>query len=68
MTTALRICVYAHLKKTQTIQTQKEGRIFMQSAINNWPWPAECPPKPWTPEQVEEYNKQQRDKTPEAPM
>ena len=37
-------------------------------AIQNWPFPAECPPKPWTPEQVEEYNKQQRDKTPEAPM
>ena len=34
----------------------------------NWPFPTECPPKPWTPEQVEEYNKQQRDKTPEAPM
>jgi len=36
--------------------------------ISTWPFPAECPPKPWTPEQVKEYNRQQRDKTPEAPF
>jgi hypothetical protein len=40
----------------------------MKTTVSNWPFPAEFPSKPWTPEQVEEYNKQQRDKTPEAPM
>ena len=33
-----------------------------------WPFPAECPPKPWTPEQVKEYEEQQRAKVPDAPM
>jgi len=33
-----------------------------------WPFPSECPPKPWTPKEQEDYNKQQREKTPEAPM
>jgi hypothetical protein len=36
--------------------------------VSNWPFPAECPPKPWTPKQVEEYNKQQREQIPDAPM
>jgi hypothetical protein len=36
---------------------------------HTWPFPSQDHPlTPWTPEQVEEYNKQQRDKTPEAPM
>lgn len=38
------------------------------SVADTWPFPQDCPPKPWTPEQVKEYEKQQRDKTPEAPM
>jgi hypothetical protein len=33
-----------------------------------WPFPTECPPKPWTPEQQREYDQQQRDKVPDAPM
>ena len=33
-----------------------------------WPFPSECPPKLWTPEQIEEYNRQQREQTPEAPF
>lgn len=36
--------------------------------VSNWPFPAECPPKPWTPEQIKEYNKQQRQQVPDAPM
>lgn len=39
----------------------------MQSAINNWPWPA-FPPKPWTPEQVKKYNDEQRQQQQDAPM
>ena len=35
---------------------------------NYWPFPAECPPKPWTPEQQKEYEQQQRAKVPDAPM
>jgi hypothetical protein len=35
---------------------------------NYWPFPAECPPIPWDKKQQEEYNRQQRDKTPEAPF
>ena len=33
-----------------------------------WPFPAECLPKPWTPEQVKEYEEQQRATLPDAPM
>ena len=34
-----------------------------------WPFPSkDFPLTPWTPKEQEEYNKQQRDKTPEAPM
>lgn len=40
----------------------------MQSAINNWPWPAQCPPIPWTKEKQEEWDKQQREQVPDAPM
>jgi hypothetical protein len=35
--------------------------------INNWPFPS-FPPKPWTPEQIKEYEKLQRAKVPDAPM
>ena len=33
-----------------------------------WPFPSECPPKPWTPEQQREYDQQQRAKVPDSPM
>lgn len=33
-----------------------------------WPFPAECPPKPWTPEQQKAYEQQQRANVPDAPM
>lgn len=36
--------------------------------INNWPFPSQCPPIPWTPEQQRDYEQQQRAKTPDAPM
>ena len=40
--------------------------------VDNWPFPAECPPKPWTPEQEKKYQRQrqeeQRGKLPDAPM
>jgi len=42
--------------------------VVNKQHIDNWPFPSQCPPIPWTPEQVKEYEKQQRDKTPEAPM
>jgi len=35
---------------------------------HTWPFPFECPPKPWTPEQQREYDQQQRAKVPDAPM
>ena len=33
-----------------------------------WPFPSQCPPKPWTPEEVKQYEKLQRAKVPDAPM
>ena len=34
-----------------------------------WPFPSkDFPLTPWTPEQVEKYDKQQREKIPSAPM
>ena len=36
--------------------------------INNWPFPSEVPPKPWTPEQHKKYNDEQRQQQPDAPM
>ena len=36
--------------------------------INNWPFPSECPPKPWTPQEQRDYEQQQRAKVPDAPM
>jgi hypothetical protein len=34
-----------------------------------WPFPfKDNPLTPWTPEQVEEYNRQQRQQVPDAPM
>jgi hypothetical protein len=35
---------------------------------STWPFPSECPPKPWTPEQEKKYNDEQRGKLPDAPM
>lgn len=36
--------------------------------INNWPFPAECPPKPWTPEQQKKWAEEQLKNVPDAPM
>jgi len=36
--------------------------------VPSWPFPSASPPKPWTPEQIAAYEKQQRDKTPPALM
>lgn len=33
-----------------------------------WPFPSECPPKPWTPKEQRDYEQQQRAKVPDAPM
>jgi hypothetical protein len=33
----------------------------------HWPFPS-VPPKPWTPEEVRQYEQQQRAKVPDAPM
>lgn len=33
-----------------------------------WPFPSEVPPKPWTPEEVKQYEKLQRQQVPDAPM
>lgn len=33
-----------------------------------WPFPSQCPPKPWTPEQQRDHEQQQREQTPEAPF
>lgn len=30
--------------------------------VNNWPFPTECPPKPWTPGQQRDYEQQQKAK------
>jgi hypothetical protein len=46
----------------------KTTHVSNLSALSTWPFPAECPPKPWTPKQVKEYNKQQRQQVPDAPM
>jgi hypothetical protein len=35
---------------------------------HTWPFPSECPPKPWTPEQEKKYQEEQRGKLPDAPM
>ena len=31
-----------------------------------WPFPSECPPKPWTPEQRKKWEEEH--KVPDAPM
>jgi hypothetical protein len=36
--------------------------------MNNWPFPTECPPKLWTPDQKKKYQEEQRKKIPDAPM
>ena len=36
--------------------------------VSNWPWPSQCPPIPWDKKQQEEYNRQQREQLPTAPM
>jgi hypothetical protein len=36
--------------------------------IDNWPFPSECPPKPWTPKEQQKYNDEQRQQQPDAPM
>jgi hypothetical protein len=36
--------------------------------IHNWPFPAECPPKPWTPEQQRKYAEEQLKNVPESPL
>jgi len=33
-----------------------------------WPFPLATGPKPWTPKQIREYEQQQRNKLPEAPL
>jgi hypothetical protein len=36
--------------------------------MNTWPFPPPTGPVPWTKKQIEEYNRQQRDQLPEAPI
>ena len=38
------------------------------SVPDKWPFPAECPPKPWTSEQERSYEQQQRATVPDALM
>ena len=45
-----------------------DGPTINPACTNYWPFPAECPPKPWTPEQQKTYEQQQRAKVPDAPM
>lgn len=40
----------------------------MLSATNNWPWPSQCPPVPWTAEQQRKYAEDQLKRLPDAPM
>lgn len=35
---------------------------------HTWPWPSQCPPIPWDKKKQDEYDKQQREKIPSAPM
>lgn len=34
----------------------------------NWPFPPPSGPTPWTPEQMRDYARQQRDNMPPAPL
>lgn len=36
--------------------------------MTTWPFPPPGGPIPWTPKQVKEYERQQRDQMPEAPF
>ena len=36
--------------------------------MNTWPFPPPGGPVPWTPEQIKEYERQQRQQLPEAPF
>jgi len=33
-----------------------------------WPFPSECPPKPWTPEQQRKWAEEQLKNLPDSPM
>lgn len=35
---------------------------------NTWPFPSQCPPIPWTPEQQRQYAEEQLKRLPDAPM
>ena len=34
----------------------------------SWPFPPPGGPVPWTPDQIKEYERQQREQLPEAPL
>lgn len=38
------------------------------SLVSNWPWPSQCPPVPWTPEQQRKYAEEQLKNMPESPI
>jgi len=46
----------------------KTTHISNLSALSTWPFPAECPPKPWTPEQQRKYAEEQLKNVPESPL
>lgn len=35
---------------------------------SNWPFPSQCPPVPWTPEQQRKYAEEQLKNIPESPL
>jgi hypothetical protein len=49
------------------VNKQQPDKPHGHDVPNAWPFPV-FPPKAWTPQQVEEYNKQQRQQVPDAPM
>ena len=38
------------------------------SLVSNWPFPSQCPPVPWTPEQQRKYAEEQLKNMPESPL
>ncbi|CAB5194822.1 hypothetical protein UFOVP176_36 [uncultured Caudovirales phage] len=36
--------------------------------VNNWPFPSECPPKSWTPEQEKKWAEDQLKNVPQSPL
>lgn len=49
------------------VDKQQPDKPHGHDVPNAWPFPV-FPTKPWTPKEVEEYEKLQRQRIPDAPM